>query len=55
MYPALGRIRDVSARIGAAVAEVAFAEGLAGIPRPPDVLALVRDRMWEPAYESYVE
>jgi malate dehydrogenase (oxaloacetate-decarboxylating)(NADP+) len=55
IYPALTRIREVSAHIGAAVAEVAFEDGLAGVPRPRDVGALVKAEMWEPRYRSYVE
>lgn len=54
IYPALAKIRDVSAHIGAAVAEVAFDEGLAGVERPPDVLAFVKSKMWEPLYTSYL-
>jgi malate dehydrogenase (oxaloacetate-decarboxylating)(NADP+) len=54
IYPALTRIREVSAHIGAAVAEVAFQDGLAGVPRPADVLGLVRGTMWEPVYREYV-
>ncbi len=54
IYPALTRIREVSAAIGAAVAEVAFQDGLAGVPRPAHVPALVKAQMWEPRYRSYV-
>jgi malate dehydrogenase (oxaloacetate-decarboxylating)(NADP+) len=54
IYPSLTRIREVSAHIGAAVAEVAFKDGLAGVPRPTDVKALVRAEMWEPRYRAYV-
>jgi len=54
LYPPLARVREISARIAAAVAEVAFARGLAGVPRPEDPLALVRSRMYEPTYRSYV-
>lgn len=54
IYPALTRIREVSARIGAAVAEVAFQDGLAGVARPADVAALVSAEMWEPRYRSYL-
>ena len=43
----------MSARIGAAVAEVAFRDGLAGVERPPDLLALVKASMWEPVYRTY--
>ncbi len=54
IYPSLTRIREVSARIGVAVAEVAFRDGLAGIERPADVPALVRGAMWTPEYPVYV-
>jgi malate dehydrogenase (oxaloacetate-decarboxylating)(NADP+) len=54
LYPPLARVREISARIAAAVAEVAFARGLAGVPRPVDPLALVRTKMYEPTYRSYV-
>jgi malate dehydrogenase (oxaloacetate-decarboxylating)(NADP+) len=53
LYPALSKVREVSARIGAAVAKVALAEGLAGVPSPPDVLALVKSQMYEPRYPEY--
>jgi malate dehydrogenase (oxaloacetate-decarboxylating)(NADP+) len=54
LYPSLSRVRDVSAHIGAAVAKVAFEKRLAQVPEPPDVLAFVRARMYEPQYASYV-
>jgi malate dehydrogenase (oxaloacetate-decarboxylating)(NADP+) len=54
IYPSLKRIREVSAHIGAAVAEVAFRDGLAGVERPADVAALVRAAMWTPRYPEYV-
>jgi len=53
IYPSLKRIREVSAAIGVAVAEIAFKDGLAGIPRPADVPALVRATMWEPKYRDF--
>jgi len=53
LCPPLKTVRDVSAHIGAAVAEVAYARGLAGKPRPADVLADVRKAMYEPVYASY--
>ena len=55
IYPSLNRIREVSAHIGAAVAEVAFRDGLAGVEKPPDVLEFVKSKMWEPRYESYLQ
>jgi malate dehydrogenase (oxaloacetate-decarboxylating)(NADP+) len=54
IFPPLTRIREVSARIATAVAEVAFRDGLAGVPRPEDVAALVRQVVWEPRYRTYV-
>ncbi len=53
IYPALTRIREVSAHIAAAVAEVAFKAGLAQVPRPSDVLGLVEETMWSPRYRDY--
>ncbi len=50
LYPALARIRDVSARIATAVAQTAFREGLAAAPGPPDVEAHVRAQMFDPRY-----
>ncbi len=55
IYPSLARIREVSAHLSVAVAEVAFDDGLAGVPRPDDVLALVRSQVWTPKYESYLD
>jgi malate dehydrogenase (oxaloacetate-decarboxylating)(NADP+) len=54
IYPSLSRIREVSAHIAAAVAEVAFSDGLARIQPPPDVLRHVRSMMWTPRYEPYL-
>jgi malate dehydrogenase (oxaloacetate-decarboxylating)(NADP+) len=54
LYPPLARVREVSARIAAAVADVAFDTGLAGVRRPDDTLALVRSHMYEPVYPDYV-
>jgi malate dehydrogenase (oxaloacetate-decarboxylating)(NADP+) len=54
LYPALSRIRDVSADIAAAVAKIAFAKGLAGVPEPPDLIAFVKAQMYEPHYANYV-
>jgi malate dehydrogenase (oxaloacetate-decarboxylating)(NADP+) len=53
LYPPLAGVREVSARIGTAVAEVAYAHGHAGLPRPADLLAHVRAQMYEPRYERY--
>ena len=53
LYPPLNRVREVSAHIAAAVAEVAFAQGHAGIDRPADLLDHVRDQMYDPDYPVY--
>ena len=50
LYPALPRIREVSAHIAVAVAETAYSNGLAGKPRPEDVMADVRSQMFDPYY-----
>jgi malate dehydrogenase (oxaloacetate-decarboxylating)(NADP+) len=54
LYPPLAQVRDVSAQIALAVAEVAFAQGHAGIERPADLLAYVRSCMYDPSYPQYV-
>jgi malate dehydrogenase (oxaloacetate-decarboxylating)(NADP+) len=53
LYPALKRIRDVSAHIAAAVAEVAYARGLTAQRKPANLLAYIRSQMYEPAYPKY--
>ncbi|MCX7893393.1 MAG: NAD-dependent malic enzyme [Burkholderiales bacterium] len=53
LYPALVRIRDVSAHIAAAVAAVALSRGLATKPLPDDLVAHMRSLMYEPAYATY--
>ncbi len=50
LYPALPRIREVSAHIAAAVAEVAYKRGLAAGQRPKDLLAFVQSQMFDPRY-----
>jgi malate dehydrogenase (oxaloacetate-decarboxylating)(NADP+) len=54
IFPALGRIRDVSASIATAVARVAYEQDLATVPSPDDLDAFVRTHMYDPAYEEYV-
>ena len=50
LYPALPRIRDVSAHIAVAVAEVAYKRGLATVPRPNDMMAFIQSQMYDPHY-----
>jgi len=54
IYPALGRIRKVSTAIAAAVAEVAYRDGLARHPRPADLLGHIRSHMFSTEYPKYV-
>jgi malate dehydrogenase (oxaloacetate-decarboxylating)(NADP+) len=54
LYPPLAQVRDVSAQIAAAVAQVAYDQGFATIPKPSDLLAYVHAQMYDPHYSSYV-
>ena len=54
LYPALPRIREVSAGIAAKVAQIAHRRGLATGPVPRDIAADVRSRMYDPVYPSCV-
>ena len=53
VYPPLARIREVSARIAAAVAEEAFSSGLAPGDPPDRLVELVKEGMFEPIYPHY--
>jgi len=50
VYPPLQEIRDISVDIAVAVAEVAYAQGRAGLPRPEDLREHIRAQMWSPVY-----
>lgn len=52
IYPPLNEIRDVSAHIAVAVAEQAYEEGLAALPRPEDLLAFMRSQMYDATYPA---
>ena len=54
VYPALSKIRDVSVQIATAVADEAHRAGLARRPRPADLEADIRARMFVPEYQDYV-
>ena len=54
LYPALPRIREVSANIAKVVADVAYRQNLGTGPVPKDLAAHVRERMYDPKYDSYV-
>ncbi len=53
IYPALHRIREVSANIAAAVAEEAARAGLAAIELPEDPASAIREVMFQPVYPHY--
>lgn len=50
LYPALPRLREVSAHIAASVAAVAFQRGLAAGDAPNDLLSFVSAKMYDPRY-----
>jgi malate dehydrogenase (oxaloacetate-decarboxylating)(NADP+) len=50
LYPALARIREVSAHIAAAVADVAYKRGLATGQAPKDLTAYIQSQMYDPHY-----
>jgi malate dehydrogenase (oxaloacetate-decarboxylating)(NADP+) len=54
LYPALPRIREVSAHIATAVAEVAYRRHVCSGPAPEDLAAHIRGQMYDPKYDSYV-
>ncbi len=54
LLPSLTEVRAVSARIGAAVAELAYDRGLAQRERPADILADIRAGMFDASYRSLV-
>jgi malate dehydrogenase (oxaloacetate-decarboxylating)(NADP+) len=54
LYPPLNRVRGVSAHIAAAVAEVAYRDGLATVDRPDDLVEFMTSQMYDPEYVSYV-
>ena len=54
LYPAVTRLREVSAKIAVRVIEVAIAEGACDIDASEDVDGLVRQYIWDPEYRDYV-
>jgi len=50
LYPSLPRIREVSAQIGAAVANVAYQRGLAAGPPPNDLIGFIQSQMYDAHY-----
>ncbi len=54
IYPSLKRIREVSAHIATAVAEIAYAHDLATVPRPANLLTFMQNQMYQPVYREGV-
>ncbi|MEK7432573.1 MAG: NAD-dependent malic enzyme [Cyanobacteriota bacterium] len=48
IFPSLKRIRDVSAHIATAVANVAFDSGLANIEKPGNLFEYIKSKMYDP-------
>ena len=54
LFPPLTAIREVSARIAASVAAVAWKSGLARVSEPKDPLAFLRAQQYQPTYKKYI-
>ncbi|MBN1826949.1 MAG: NAD-dependent malic enzyme [Candidatus Eisenbacteria bacterium] len=50
IFPPLPKIREVSAYIATAVAEVVYSRGFAGKPRPEDMFRSIQGEMYDPYY-----
>ncbi|MBV8642160.1 MAG: NAD-dependent malic enzyme [Verrucomicrobia bacterium] len=53
VYPPLNRIREVSAKIAFAVADLAHRRGLATEPMPPDLAERIQQLIYQPHYVEY--
>lgn len=54
IYPPLTKIRDVSAKIALAVAEVVFKRSLTRMQAPADLRRYIRATMYEPDFRTYI-
>ena len=54
LYPPLARVREVSAQIAAAVAEVAYTQNFATVRLPDNLMEFVKSQMYDPHYQPYV-
>ena len=54
VYPPLSAIRQVSAKIAADVAKMAYDNGFTDKPEPEDILKEVQEYMYRPVYPHYV-
>lgn len=53
VYPALSRIREVSALIARDLARIAYAKGIADREEPDDILGDIHQHMYQPVYPHY--
>ena len=53
VYPPLSRIREVSAKIACDVATIVYDKGYTDKERPDDIMADIRDYMYQPIYPHY--
>jgi malate dehydrogenase (oxaloacetate-decarboxylating)(NADP+) len=54
VYPPQSELLHSSVRVAAAVAEVIFTQGLAGVERPTDLPAFIGQHVYQPEYRSLV-
>ncbi|MBX3081916.1 MAG: NAD-dependent malic enzyme [Anaerolineae bacterium] len=54
IYPPLNRVRDVSAKIAEAVANIAYRDGLTADKKPADLAEHIKNIMFQPVYQDYV-
>ena len=54
IFPPLEDVREISASIATAVADIAYETGLATEPRPDDVRPFVESQMYHPTYDGYL-
>jgi malate dehydrogenase (oxaloacetate-decarboxylating)(NADP+) len=52
IYPPQSRILEASLHVAERVASYIFEKGLARVPRPDDIGALIRDRAYRPVYKE---
>jgi malate dehydrogenase (oxaloacetate-decarboxylating)(NADP+) len=50
IYPPISSIYETSIEVAIAVAALIFDQGLARVPRPTDIAAFVRERVYDPAF-----
>lgn len=55
VYPPLEKIRDISANIGAAVAEYILEKNLATVAPPKDLLKFMKAQQYDTAYPDYTK